>query len=103
MKKYYINVDDYQGGTWAFGRIETIKGWQDIAIEWCESDENYEILDIIKNHELNEDLLDIISEIWSMNIIEFNKDNINEIEKKYSIYDMGTLLHNICDILKEEE
>lgn len=28
MKKYYINVNDFQGGSWAMGCIDTIKEWQ---------------------------------------------------------------------------
>lgn len=103
MEKYYVNVDDYQGGTWAFGRLQTIKGWQETAIEWCDSDENWDLLDEIKNHELNEELLDMISEIWTINIIEFSYDNLNEIEEKYDKYDLGCLLHSVLDIFNGKE
>ena len=43
MKKYYVNIRDYQGGNWACGFVGTIKEWKELAISWCESDENIEV------------------------------------------------------------
>lgn len=95
MKKYYININDYQGGTWAMGFTDTIKGWKERAIEWCESDESFELLDFIKKHKLNEDLLGIISEIWSIDIVEFNYDNLDTIMEKYSKEDLRFLIQDL--------
>lgn len=97
MSKYYININDFQSGSWAFGIVETIKGWQDIAISWCESDENFELLEEIKNHELNSELLDIINDIWTIEIVEFNKENVYKILENYSQEDLKWLLNNLVD------
>lgn len=95
MKKYYININDYQSGNWAMGFVDTIKGWQARAISWCESDENYELLDFIKKHKLNEKLLDLISEVWTINIVEFNYDNLDTIMENYSKEDLRFLIQDL--------
>jgi hypothetical protein len=102
MAKYYINVRDYQGGSWAMGCLNTIKEWQEVALEWCDSDENWEMYDYIKKHELNEKLIGLINDVWSINIVPFNKDNIEDILDCYtnSRYDLNWLFTYIMDILE---
>ena len=97
MSKLYINVEDYQSGNWAFGFVGTIKEWQELAISWCESDDNDELLEEIKRHELNNELLDIINDIWTINIIEFKKENIDKIIENYDKDDLKWLLKYLVE------
>lgn len=99
-KQYYINIRDYQGGTWAMGCVDTIKEWKNRALEWCDSDENWELYKAIKNHKLDTELLDIISEYWDIKIVEFSKDNINEILDNYGTEEYYWLLDSVLDIIK---
>lgn len=103
MKKYYINVNDYQGGSWAMGCLHTIKEWKQRALEWCDTDENWELYKYIKKHKLNTELLDIISEYWSINIVEFNYDNLDKILDNYGRYEYYWLLQDIIDKVKKGE
>lgn len=95
MKKYYINVNDYQGGSWAMGCLSTIKEWKQRALEWCDSDENWELYKAIKKHKLDNELLDIINDYWSINIVEFNKENQDKIIENYGIGDYQWLIRDI--------
>ena len=103
MKKSYINVRDYQGGSWSMGHISTIKEWKEYALQWCDSDENWELYREIKKHKLDTDLLDIISEIWDIKIIEFNKQNLEEIKENYSVHDYEWLIYDILDKMESGE
>ena len=98
--KYYINVRDYQGGSWAMGLLMTLKQWKILALQWCDSDGNEELYDEIKKHELNDELLDIINEIWTIEIVEFNKENINKILDNYGVNEYYWLLDSVLDIIK---
>ena len=100
MKKLYININDYQGGSWAMGQLGTIKDWQKIALEWCDSDENWGLYDEIKNHKLNEELLKIINEIWTIEIVEFNRENLDKILDNYSRNEYYWLLQDIMERLE---
>lgn len=75
MNKQYINITDYQGGSWYVGVVETIKGWKEIALDWCDTDDNEELYDYINKQKENKDLLDFISDVWSIEIVEFDKNN----------------------------
>ena len=101
MAKYYVNIHDFQGGSWAMGCVETIKGWKERALEWCDSDENWELYKDIKKHKLDTDLLDIISDIWSIEIIEFNKENIEKILENYGKEEYYWMLYDFTDILEK--
>lgn len=103
MNKYYVNIKDYQGGSWAKGCIHTIKGWQERALEWCDSDENWEMYDFLERHELDEQLLDCISDIWSIDIVPFNYDNIRSIIDNYTSTEMEYLLHDLQKLLERGE
>ena len=80
--KLYINVNDYQGGTWALGQVGTIQDWKEIALCWCDSDENWETYDYIEKHENNVDLINYISEYWDIEIVAFDENNREHIELK---------------------
>lgn len=101
--KYYINVADYQGGSWGMGHISTIAEWQQYALEWCDSDENWEMYDYIKNHALDKELLDIISDYWSIKIVEFSRDNYNLIEERYDADSYRYLIGDILSKIKNGE
>lgn len=101
MKKYYVNVKDYQGGSWAMGIIRTIKEWKKIALEWASSDGNIEVYNYIKKHELNIDLLDYINDIWSMEIVELSEDSIDLIVNNYSEEEYKWFIRETIDLLKK--
>ena len=82
MNKMYINISDFQGGSWYVGVVKTIKEWKEIALNWCETDDNDELFDYINKLEENTDLLDFISEIWSIEIVEFDKNNKEHLQLK---------------------
>lgn len=82
MNKKYINISDFQGGSWYIGVVGTIKEWKEIALSWCETDDNEELFDYIKDFEENKDLLDFISEVWSIEIVKFNKKNKEHLKLK---------------------
>ena len=102
MKKYYINVNDYQGGSWAFGIVGTISKWKKIALEWCDADENWELYKEIKQHKLDNELLDIINEIWSINIVELNEENISKIMETYTTRDYYYLIGDMLEIINKK-
>lgn len=99
MKKYYINVNDFQGGSWAFGCVKTLSGWKKIALEWCDADENWELYRIIKTHKLDNELLDIINDIWTINIVELNVENTNKIMETYTTRDYYYLILDMLEII----
>jgi hypothetical protein len=103
MKKYYINIDDYQGGNWAMGSIDTIKNWKQRALEWCDSDENWELYKYIKRHKLDTDLIKIINDYWDINIVEFNYENIQKILDNYDRENYYWLLQDIIYKLEKGE
>lgn len=80
----YINTRDYQGGSWYIGVIGSIKEWKEFALFWCDSDDNEELYDYISKQKENEDLLNFINEVWSMEIVKFDKNNKEHIELKES-------------------
>lgn len=76
-KKLYINIDDYQGGTFALGRIGTLKKWREQAMDWCYMDDNYELYNLLKYYKIKNDrLIEVINDIWSIDIVEYDK-NVN--------------------------
>ena len=102
MKKYYVNVYDYQGGKWCKGCVGTIEYWKNRAIEWCNMDENFELLDTIKYYYKNKlytELIDIINNIWSMRIIELDKDNIKDMIFNFDKEDLGRFIEDLIDII----
>lgn len=84
--KLYINVEDYQGGTWALGQVGTIQEWKEMALSWCDSDENWEMYDFIEKHKNNVALLDYISDYWSIKIVEFDENNQEHLKKQRSVW-----------------
>ncbi len=80
--KKYINLDDYQGDSFACGRIGSLKGWAYQVCEWATMDEYYDTIDeydmfhigLLKlmNNFNPDTLIEIINEIWTINIQEVN-------------------------------
>lgn len=81
-KKLYINIDDFQNGSWCVGEVGTIKDWQKLALQWCDSDGNEELYSYIKKHKKNKRLLDLISDIWSIDIVEYDETNEEHLQLK---------------------
>lgn len=84
MDKLYININDYQGGSFAVGLVKTLDEWVEQALEWCEQDDSEEMFEYINNAVKNEELLDFISEVWTIQIVEYDKNNLehNELKNK---------------------
>ena len=75
MKKLYININDYQGGTWAIGCCQTLKEWREHAMTWADSDENWGIYNMLKYYKIkNKDLIDFINEYWEIEIVEYKEE-----------------------------
>ena len=100
-KMKYICIKDLQGGTFAVGCVETIENWQKIALNWCDSDGNYELYNYIKK--LNEKhVINEIREIWQLKIIpvtELDIERMFELVEKIMYYKLP--LENISNILNE--
>jgi len=70
--KYYKVIEDLQGGDFGMNRVLSIAGWRKQALEWACSDDNEDLIQIIKRTK-KEDLIDTISEIWSLVFEETEK------------------------------
>jgi hypothetical protein len=83
MNKLYINIDDYQGGTWALGETCTLKEWRELAMCWNDSDEDWGSYEALKRYEIkNSELCDYISSYWSLNIVPFDETNEEHLQLK---------------------
>lgn len=101
MKKY-INIKDYQGGTWAMGIIEPLNYWKKIALQWSDSDGNIGIYNMIKKHKLDAELIKIINDIWSIELVEFNLENKNIIVESYLDNRNNYVIKDLIEELIEE-
>ena len=78
MKRYRV-VEDYQGGAFGMDRDYTIDEWIQQARDWCWADDNDDLDNqferLQKNHKdyTDWDILDIISDIWSIRFAEVKK------------------------------
>lgn len=80
--KKYINLDDYQGDSFACGRIGSLKSWAYQVCEWATMDEYYDTIDEydmfdigllqLMNNFNPDTLIEIINEMWTINIQEVN-------------------------------
>lgn len=102
MKKY-ININDYQGGTWAMGIIEPLNYWKKLALQWSDSDGNIEIYNMIKKHKLDAELIKIINDIWSIELVEFNLKNKNRIIEEYLNNRYTYVIRDLIEALIEED
>ena len=75
----YVNVHDNQGTGWALGRILTLKDWRDQAIDWAEADGNEEVQEMIIDAR-DDEVLDLISDIWDIQIKAMNEVTAEEFE-----------------------
>ena len=78
--KRYVNLDDYQGDSFACGRIGSLKGWAYQVCEWATMDDYDDtadqddwmhtgLLQLMNNFNLDT-LISCINEIWQINIQE---------------------------------
>lgn len=102
MKKFYVNIRDRQGGTWYLGVCNTIKEWKETALMWCDSNGNEELYKVIKKHKLDAELIDMISDIWSMEIVEVNIDNYYKIANNLDCEDLKPLLYTLIYNMEKE-
>ena len=80
MKKYYINFEDKQGGTFGMYCCQTLKGWRDTAMEWADCDDNTGTYYALKNYKIkNSQLLDYINEFWDIDIREITNEQAQPI------------------------
>lgn len=90
MKKY-INTDDHQGGWWFIGEVLTLKQWRELALEWCYLDDDEATYDEVE-HAGADMVLDLISSVWSICIVEFDSKNTEHVLLKADRdYDAGRL------------
>lgn len=78
--KKYINLDDYQGDSFACGRIGSLKGWAYQVCEWATMDGYCDVADPddwmhtgllpLMNNFNPDTLISYINEIWQINIQE---------------------------------
>ena len=78
--KKYINLDDYQGDSFACGRIGSLKGWAYQVCEWATMDDYNDTADPddwihtgllpLMNNFNPDTLISYINEIWQINIQE---------------------------------
>lgn len=71
----YINTRDYQGGSWFVGVKGSIQEWKNTALCWCDMDGNDELYEYIEKQKADKDLLDFINEVWTMEIVKYDKNN----------------------------
>lgn len=93
--EYYVNIKDNQSGGWYVGVCQTIEEWKNSALVWCDSDNNEELYEIIEKHELDEKLIDMISDIWSIEIVKLNKENYFDIVDSLDFEELKTLIYGI--------
>ena len=81
MKKMYININDYQGGDFAIGVYGKLIQWRKKAMEWCDMDDNYSLLNALKYYKIkNSELIDFINDFWDIEIVEFDNNKNYEFE-----------------------
>ena len=88
MKKYIV-IKDYQGGEFGMYRAYTAEEWGEQAYEWADSDD-WENPDkcLLENFETEKELIDFISDMWEIKIVELNKNNKEVIDYLENVYDM---------------
>ena len=83
--KYYRGVKDYQGGSWGM-YCQSIKGWRETAMCWCDSDENWETYNALKYYKIkNADLIPFIENFWDIKLVETPKEMYLKYKDKYHI------------------
>ena len=81
----------YQGfsrGNFAVGSIENIEGWQERALEWCETDDNEELYRELYNTGKKQ-VINFISELWELELVEIDNltsDILYDINMKIEEY-----------------
>lgn len=81
MKKKYICVNDFQGGSFGMYRTYTAKEWGEQARDWADSDgSEYADQWLLENFKSEESLIEAIQDMWEIQIEELSKDNIEVVE-----------------------
>lgn len=73
-EKRYKVVKDLQGSYFGMERNFTISQWRKQAIEWCYADENYGLMKELYETK-DEEVLDTIAEVWTVEFGETTKDD----------------------------
>ena len=76
----YICTNDYQGGSFGVGRVQTAKEWAETVLEWCNTDENYELLNQLILNCDEESLINEIKIISDIEIVKFDENNAEHLE-----------------------
>lgn len=79
--KTYIVIKDYQGGEFGMYRNYTAEEWGEQAYWWADSD-GWDDADecLLKNFKNERELIDFITEIWELELVEANKNNKKVID-----------------------
>lgn len=85
--QYYRGVEDYQGGTWGM-YVQSISDWRKCAIEWCDSDENWELYNALKHYKIkNDKLIPFIEDYWSIKLVPTTKELYLKYKDIYNVED----------------
>lgn len=72
--KYFRGVEDYQGGSWGM-YVQSISDWRKSAMQWCDSDENWELYNALKYYKIkNKDLIPYIEDVWDIKLVPTSKE-----------------------------
>lgn len=82
MCKQYICIDDYQNGDFHIGDTKTAEEWREWAMQMNDYDEfDDEMKQAIKSRQ-GDDLVQLIADIWQIEIVEFDKNNAEHIAEQ---------------------
>lgn len=80
MKRYRV-IRDLQGGEFGMGRDYTATEWLQQAREWCEADDNTDLDNVLermqKEGARDEDILELVSDIWQIEFAPVHKIEVN--------------------------
>lgn len=77
----YICTRDFQGNNFAVGKIQTANQWKETAMAWCWQDDCEELMKKIEEMTDERKIIDIIQEIWQLEIVLIN-DKTAELIKE---------------------
>jgi hypothetical protein len=71
--KYYIVIEDLQGGEFGMGVNYTEEQWREKALEWAEMDENDGLVETLKNLSTDK-IIPLIEDFWGLAFKELTEE-----------------------------